>query len=589
MTKIISLKLYLLLFFTICSTITFSQTVINYQTWTSSSGCNIFGALTNVPATVNGTNGNIAHLTAIGQPTYDNVNKSVNLVSQIVSGSQNQGTEYRTTLNFKASHSYKITINAARIMSQQTGANVLLRLDLNNGGSGGNTLCNGTGLIDASGSGNLKQSLQIISTSFSDYVFNYNSLSAAQTYLMVGSFPPTGSVYQTILIRKITIEETPPPVTFTLSPLTSSIVCGSTTAQTFTVTNVHNTPNVTSHLWNLGASNGWLYNGNPAPQTISTGTSNILTLNPDCGATQKNISVTISAGGNNYNTNTSTVSVTPPSMTITGNATLCSGSETYTLNNVPCNASVTWSATPAGAVNVTPYGNTVTVTQLGRGDVTLTALINACNDAIVSKTISVGPPPVFNNILCVGYCPSGFSGNYCTNTNYVFFASPSENSVFWASQSLTYYWSYSDVWTNQTTNVGTYYGSFVNIQPTLNFPQAGDYNIQVVAQNQCGTSSVAQYRVTVVDYCSGWGFTASPNPANSIVEVALDEQTIKNEIKMDIKEIQITDKRGNTIKQFKYGPNNKRAIINISSFKADMYFIRVFNGKEWKTESIFKK
>lgn len=43
------------------------------------------------------------------------------------------------TLDFKSGYSYKITINAARIMSSQTGPNVLLRLDLNDGGSGNNT------------------------------------------------------------------------------------------------------------------------------------------------------------------------------------------------------------------------------------------------------------------------------------------------------------------------------------------------------------------------------------------------------------------------------------------------------------------
>lgn len=200
MKKIITSRLYLLVLFITFSSISFSQTIINYQTWTGASGCNIFASSTNVTATINGTNGTVAHLTAIGQPTYDNVNKSVNLVSEIINGSQNQGTEYRTTVNFKLGYSYTITINAARIKSQQTGGDVLLRLDLNSGGSGGNTLCNGTGIIDANGSGGLKQSKPITSAAFTDYEFNYSSLSAAQTYLMVAAIPPAASVLQTILI-----------------------------------------------------------------------------------------------------------------------------------------------------------------------------------------------------------------------------------------------------------------------------------------------------------------------------------------------------------------------------------------------------
>lgn len=60
-----------------------SQTIINYETWTGASGCNIFADSTNVPVTVNGNNSTMAHLTAIGQPVYDNANNSVYLDSRI--------------------------------------------------------------------------------------------------------------------------------------------------------------------------------------------------------------------------------------------------------------------------------------------------------------------------------------------------------------------------------------------------------------------------------------------------------------------------------------------------------------------------
>lgn len=125
MIKIIASRLYLLVLLNIFTSIGFSQTIINYQTWTGASGCNIFASSTNVPATINGTNSTIAHLTAIGQPTYDNLDKSINLVSEIVNGSQNQGTEYTTTVNFKQGYSYKITLNAALIKPTQTEPNAL--------------------------------------------------------------------------------------------------------------------------------------------------------------------------------------------------------------------------------------------------------------------------------------------------------------------------------------------------------------------------------------------------------------------------------------------------------------------------------
>lgn len=153
MKKIITPQLFLLILLNIFSAISFSQTIINYQIWTGASGCNIFASSTNVPVTINGTNSTIAHLTAIGQPTYDNINKSVNLVTEVKTGGQNQGTEYTTDVDFKKGYSYRITLNVKLSGAASTGPKALLRLDLNNGGNGGNITCNGTGVIDASGSG----------------------------------------------------------------------------------------------------------------------------------------------------------------------------------------------------------------------------------------------------------------------------------------------------------------------------------------------------------------------------------------------------------------------------------------------------
>ena len=140
MKKMITSRFYLLVLFITYSTIAFSQTIINYQTWTGASGCNIFGTLKNVPATINGVSSTIPHLTANGQPTYDNTDKSVNLQSVLINGSQYQGTQYAITYNFKKGYSYTITINAANIRSQPAETPGDLRIDLNNGGNGGNTL-----------------------------------------------------------------------------------------------------------------------------------------------------------------------------------------------------------------------------------------------------------------------------------------------------------------------------------------------------------------------------------------------------------------------------------------------------------------
>lgn len=376
-----------MILFITCSTITFSQTIINYQTWTGAKGCNIFASSTNVPATINGTTGpTIAHLTAIGQPIYDNTDKSVNLTSQIIGGSQYQGTEYGATVNFKSGFSYKITINAASIISETTDPDPMLRLDLNNGGSGGNTLCNGTGIIDNTTSGGFKQSFGISGSTFSDYVFNYTYLSSAQAFLMVAAIPQTGSSssLSTIYIRKITIEETPPPFNITATPPYMS--CGSTTPVTFTINNPIGVTGITGYSWNLGsANNNWLYNGNPAQQNISSST-NTLILTPVCGKVPNAVGGTVTLNGSNINTtNTGSISYYQPNLTINGNSNICSGSSNYYVNGLPCNANVTWSLSPSTGV-VSPSClscNQTTLTKQQAGTVILTANVtNACGQAL---------------------------------------------------------------------------------------------------------------------------------------------------------------------------------------------------------------
>ena len=59
----------------LATVIAFSQNVtINYQTWNPPSPpCDVFNTATNVPATINGTNGTIEHVTLIGDAKMSNI------------------------------------------------------------------------------------------------------------------------------------------------------------------------------------------------------------------------------------------------------------------------------------------------------------------------------------------------------------------------------------------------------------------------------------------------------------------------------------------------------------------------------------
>ncbi len=127
-----------------------AQTVINYQTWSGSSGCNIFSTTTNVPATLNGGATTVAHLSTVGQPAYSTNNGAVALDGN-TSVPIPIGTEYRIAYQFKQGHSYQIVVNAISIINSGAFPNLRLRVTNTTLAS---TSCSGPQPID-----NLQQAL----------------------------------------------------------------------------------------------------------------------------------------------------------------------------------------------------------------------------------------------------------------------------------------------------------------------------------------------------------------------------------------------------------------------------------------------
>ena len=184
-----------------------------------------------------------------------------------------------------------------------------------------------------------------------------------------------GTEYQTTCSYSIT--KTPLP-TFTLSPTSVSLVCGSTSSRVFTVTPA-NIPNGATVTYS------WSYNG--CSLVSSTATSR--TLIPNSGTNlPSSVSVTPSINGVAQQTKTATVSRSNIAKTITdisGASTLCSGSTSYTFgtDNVLPGQTVTWSLSNSTVATLSNASNTgVTLNVIGSGAVTLTATIsNGCGQS----------------------------------------------------------------------------------------------------------------------------------------------------------------------------------------------------------------
>lgn len=246
---------------------------------------------------------------------------------------------------------------------------------------------------------------------------------------------------------------------------------------------------------------------------------------------------------------------------ITGlNSTICS-QETYNLNvPAPTGATVTWSATPSNIVSLTPNGNQVTVQRNGIASavVTLTAAIsNGCSgsNTTIQRTLIIGTPAPSLSVNV--YCPEA-----------VAFVNNSQ-----AATSFT--WTLETSSGTQTINSSSSVETFKNIYSNA--------YLCVTYDNVCGTSYPACY---VFD-CSSNGehrFAASPNPTSGDVQI----ETIGTDKKTSIKEIQVTDKYGNIKKTIKLNTNPKKHKINIADLPADVYIIRIYDGKTWVSKKVIK-
>jgi hypothetical protein len=579
----------------------FSQTTtINYQTWNyPNPPCNVFGTLVNVPATVNGTSGSLGHLTNVGQPQFNNSAKQVELSCAISSSGVYTGTQYQINHNFQAGFSYAVTINAA--ISSTSVPPTSLVINLTNGANGGNTVCTGAGSISSSTSGNLMQSRTITSTVPSNYSYSVippqtQSFSSLTIKAVTSQNPGYSAI---IYVKNITIVATPATPTFTLTPSPNlDVPLGSTNAQTFTVNNVYNSPGTLSYQWNLGsATNGWIYQGNPAPQTITVSSGNTLSLTPTNCGTLGNISVTPVLNGISYPNLTCTINrPIPPasSFNISGPDEFCNTASYSIGGSSTCGASVTWSL---GTLNNHPNTAslsctncpTTTLTRINDGTVWLIATITYPNSTTytIEKFIGAGAPT--------------FRGWYNSPTNPVQPMNPSSRFEFnWNDACITTMITTStDITSNSTVvwsdagNSGgvTWYQNGNNLN--FYFSDLNQYAyFRVNITNSCGTKSLLYRFRSVSDNCSGGMLRVmlAPNPTSNTVSVSLtDKKDEKN--KKEITEIRILDKSGNIKQKWSYaktGISNAKQ-IQLDNLPADIYTIVVFDGKNWTAEKIIKQ
>jgi hypothetical protein len=577
-------------------------TVIDYQSWSGASGCNIFSAATSVPATLNSNSINVTHRSTVAQPTYDGTNSAVSLGSN-TNGGNPIGTEYRVEYDFHQGSSYQIVINAYGIYNV---GQPNLRINIANS-TGTSSQCNGPQTIDPTLTGNLIMNNIIANGIFRDYTYNYSPMAAALPYLTVSNVPNPSSGSQTILIRKITIVETPPATSFSLSPSSASKICGSVLSQTFTANATYIPPGATvSYLWNLGSSgNGWLYNGSAAPQTITT-SGNTLSLTADaCGTTPSNVSATATVNGTNYSAGTVTVS--SPALSISGSPYICTnGSATFSIANLDCSPTVTWSVSPSGIVNIaSPNSPQTSISYISNGDATITASFSSpCGNGTLTYAVTSGSPaPIGTSNYISNYgsgSVSSISSQYVIlGTNH---GQPGDNDVAYNynindSRFTSINWipvSAPSGTNYQVANGGVTLYTYVTYAGT-NGSKAITMNLQ--ASGPCGTYS--QNITSTAARISGWGgysMIVAPNPAKGSTKVSLAPDATKaksNSVQQNsttkaplIRMILLINQVGKTVRTFEYKAGVSTADISLANIPPGLYKLSISDGLNWTSQQI---
>ena len=599
----------------------FAQLIIDYESWTGATGCNIFSSSTNVPCSLNGSSSIIAHLSLIAQPEYagdpDNA-VSMDCRPVYLNGSitHYEGTEYRITYTFKQNHSYFIEITAMCI-SAAGSPNAVLRLQANNGSGTASSACNGPDNIDPTLTGGLMTYNNISSSQYATYNFSYAPFASQQSYLNIAAIPPANTGNQTILIRNIKITETPPGPSFSLSPTSVNVSCGSTVNQTFTVTNLSNTPGVT-YEWDLGSSmNGWLYNGIPAQQVIATGSTNSITLTSvSCSNVLSNVSAVIKINNVTHQTITANASISLPEYNISGKAIICN-SETYTLNgNLPCNATIHWSLSPSYPVLQfspnPPTGSSVTMTnQKWYGTTaTLTATVSnlGCTVSPITATKIIA-----NDNDASATTPYSYNQQACNFYN-----------VSHSSQSGTVYTSSSPTFVHQGCTVTVNVGNLPQVNKSVTFMPTGTSSVtqpifwyysnsQLVFALPYGSGGIPfTFRISGDGSCynkdllfftyanngrisnsGNYTFEIAPNPVKNVLRIkantAKEGRAVHSEITDLVYNYEIVDISTNQNILVSKQILNPSYSINISNLKSGLYIIKIYEGTNMHTLKFYKE
>lgn len=341
-------------------------------------------------------------------------------------------------------------------------------------------------------------------------------------------------------------------------------------------------------LLNGVTSNGttWLAGSNNATVTSDLGNGDgssirIRPVNTACGtglvAGQEAIPISISR---------------PVNLSISGDATICGSSSTYTLGGLPPSSTVSWSINNPNTASIPnpSNGTSVTVTKITDGLIVLTATVTLCNGQTrtVSKNISIGSY-AFGTYQYTSNYSNGYNALGSTNSHFI----P-------ANQTMSFMINLGN--TDLTNIVWTSTGSY-SVTPVPN--GFGGCSFYMVSAPTAYTSRTATLTINATGPCGavnrsfsfilitqGWGFRIqmNPNPStdNLIVSITDEPTEVKALRQHEIVIMTLYDlNRANIIKNWKFKNTQSKFNLNVGDIKMGHYVLVVQKGNYQQSEQIF--
>ena len=363
------------------------------------------------------------------------------------------------------------------------------------------------------------------------------------------------------------IIKTPPP-TFTLSPTTLSIPCGSVAPVTFSYSNVYSTPGVT---YNYSYS-GW---------TFVSQTPNSITLKPaNANILPSNFSLVPIVNGVTQPYKVCTVTRAPFTTTsaITGSGVVCPGATTtFNLTDSSSFSNVTWSIPEFDVATILSSTNSsVTIQAMASGTFTINAVVeNACAQTKTStRSFNIGVPyvnPNYNSIY-------GVFDWYSTN-----YISPTTASVHYVQNATSYVWSItgSPISSSCTNRPKFSNGSTTTMTTTSNQVNinwggcTGNFVLWCKPKNSCGISNAILAQPVTIG-------NAADNPCdNSPIGLKMKNPIkVSDEIVLNIHHSQLPCDTSNNLKIAKQLTKEEVENIEYTIDIYDFYGRKLLSRKE---------